>query len=105
MDVIMVIRLIALLIFGVSCVTIYHNTNSYEPKYRIVYIIVGTAIMYFITSLICSMNAKGINVKEEALNDVQSVIKLIFTPINSLIVLSYLGNTFGKVKDNVIRNR
>lgn len=40
MDVIAVIRLIALAIFAVACVTIYHNTNSYEPKYRILYIIV-----------------------------------------------------------------
>lgn len=58
--------------------------------------------MYIITSVICSLNAKGINVNENALNDVESVIRMIFTPINSLIVLSLLGNTFGKVKDNVI---
>lgn len=61
--------------------------------------------MYIITSVICALNAKGINVNENALNDVESVMKLIFTPINALIVLSLLGNTFGKVKDNVIRNR
>lgn len=62
--------------------------------------------MYFITSIICTMNGKGISSnKVAALNDVESVLNLIFTPINSLIVLSLLGNTFGKVKDNVIRNR
>lgn len=62
--------------------------------------------MYGITSIICTMNAKGISSsKAVALNDVESVLRLIFTPINSLIVLSLLGNTFGKVKDNIIRNR
>ena len=62
--------------------------------------------MYFITSIICTMNGKWISSnKVSALNDVESVLNLIFTPINSLIVLSLLGNTFGKVKDNVIRNR
>lgn len=59
--------------------------------------------MYAVTALICNMNAKGIEVKsEEALKDTLMVMKLIFTPINSLIVLSTIGNTFGKVKDNVI---
>ena len=59
--------------------------------------------MYGITSLICNMSAAGLNIeKEEALNDTVTVMKLIFTPINSMIVLASLGNTFGKVKDQVI---
>ena len=56
--------------------------------------------------MICGMDAKGIEVKsEEALNDTVTVMKLIFTPVNALIILSALGNTLGKVKDKVIRNR
>ncbi len=35
-----VIKIIAFIIFGIACVTIYHNTNSYEPKKRILYIAV-----------------------------------------------------------------
>lgn len=53
MDVIAVTRLIALLIFAISCVTIYHNTNSYEPKYRIIYIIIryNFNVWYYINNL------------------------------------------------------
>lgn len=35
-----VIKIIAFIIFCLSCITIYHNTNSYEPTKRIIYIIV-----------------------------------------------------------------
>ena len=103
MTVLTIIKLIALIIFAISFVTIYHNTNSYETAKRVLYIIAGTIIMYTITSIICSVNIKGITVKSEAaLADTLSVMKLIFTPINSMIVLASLGNTFGKVKDKAI---
>lgn len=59
--------------------------------------------MYALTAMICNLNTKGIQVKSEAaLADTVSVMKLIFTPINAMIVLSTLGNTFGKAKDQVI---
>lgn len=49
------------------------------------------------------MNTKGLQVSNEAaLKDTLSVMKFIFTPINSMIILSFLGNIFGKVKDQVI---
>lgn len=52
------------------------------------------------------MGAKGIHIKsEEALNDTVTVMKLIFTPVNALIILSVLGNVFGKMKDGAIRRR
>ena len=31
-----VIKLISFVIFLVACVTIYHNTNSFEPKKRFI---------------------------------------------------------------------
>lgn len=98
-----VIKVIAFIIFIIACIAIYHNTNSYEPSKRIIYIIIGTIIMYLLTSILCSINTKGLEVKNEAaLNDTVSVIKYIFTPINSMIVLSFLGNIFGKLKEQVI---
>lgn len=35
-----VIKIVAFVIFVISCIAIYHNTNSYEPKVRILFIIV-----------------------------------------------------------------
>ena len=60
-------------------------------------------IMYAITSIICSIQSSGIEVKnDEALKQTVNVIKLIFTPTNALMLLAVLGNTFGKLKDKVI---
>lgn len=59
--------------------------------------------MYMVTAFICNMNINKINViNEAALKDTLTVMELIFTPINSMIVLASLGNIFGKVKDQVI---
>lgn len=98
-----IIKLIALIIFIISCVTIYHNTNSFEPKKRILYIVIGMAIMFGITSIICVLKSSGIKTNNTAaINDTLGVIKMIFTPINALIFLAPLGNIIGKAKDNVI---
>lgn len=104
------IKIIAFIIFVIACVAIYHNTNSFEPAKRIGYIIVGTFIMYLISIAISGLNTADITVtNQSAIHDVKIVIetiaKFIFTPINAMLVLSVLGNTFGKVKDRVIRNR
>ena len=98
-----IIKLIALIVFIISCVTIYHNTNSFEPKKRILYIVIGMAIMFGITSIICVLKSSGIKTNNTAaINDTLGVIKMIFTPINALIFLAPLGNIIGKAKDNVI---
>lgn len=97
------IKFVAFVIFAVACVTIYHNTNSFEPKQRVIFIAVGMLVMYFITSIICAIDAKGITVNSNGLvEDAMGLMKMIFTPINAMIMLSSLGNTFGKVKDKVI---
>lgn len=98
-----VIKVIAFVIFVIACVAIYHNTNSYEPKKRILFIVVGMALMYGITSLICTTNLNGIEIKSgQALEDTVSVMKWIFTPVNALIALCSIGNTLGKAKDQEI---
>ena len=59
--------------------------------------------MYIVTSIVGSTAISGINVKSDlALKDILVSMKLLFTPINSMIVFGTLGNIFGKLKDKVI---
>lgn len=103
MTVLTVIKGVALIIFAVAIAVIYHNTNAYEPTKRIIYIIGGTIAVYIVTAIICALSVSGMNVKSEAaLEDTLSVMKMIFTPINAMIVLATLGNVFGKLKDKAI---
>ena len=53
MTVITVVKIVAFMIFAISCVTIYHNTNSYEPSKRIIYIIVRNYcyVYYYINNM------------------------------------------------------
>ncbi len=98
-----IIKIIAFVIFVISCVTIYHNTNAFEPIKRIIYILVGMAVMYVITTVICSVKTSGMIVENEAaLKETVNVMKIIFIPINAMIGLSAIGNVLGKLKDKVI---
>lgn len=98
-----VIKGVALIIFAIAVAVIYHNTNSYEPTKRIGYIIGGSIVVYVVTAIVCSLSVSGMQVKSEpALKDTLSVMKMIFTPINAMIVLATLGNVFGKLKDKAI---
>ena len=98
-----IIKIIAFVIFCISCVTIYHNTNSFEPKKRIIYILIGMVAMFGLTSILCVLKSNGIKVNNvDAINDTLSVIKMIFTPINALILLAPLGNIVGKAYDQII---
>lgn len=98
-----VIKIIAFVVFAISCAVIYHNTNSYEPAKRIGYIVIATIIMYIVTSIVGNIATSGINVKSElALKDALLAMELLFTPINSMIVFASLGNIFGKLKENNI---
>ncbi len=38
-----IIKIIAFVIFAISCIAIYHNTNSFSIKGRIIYIAVRNA--------------------------------------------------------------
>lgn len=98
-----IIKIIAVIIFAISCIAIYHNTNSFEPKARIVYILIGMILMFGMTSIICGAKSNEIKVtNQEAIDDTLGVVKMFFTPINSLIFLAPLGNVIGKVKDEII---
>ena len=59
--------------------------------------------MYFIISIICNISSSKLVVEnEQALRDVLMVVKLIFTPINTMLLLAPVGNVFGKLKDQTI---
>ena len=98
--------MIAVIIFIISCVTIYHNTNSFEPKQRIIYIILGMVVMYFITTIICNIKSSGIKIdNKEAINQTLKVVKMIFTPINGMIILASLRQFIWKSKRSRYRHK
>ena len=95
-----IIKIVSFIVLVIACAVIYHNTNAYEPKKRIIYIIVGMIVMYGVTCFICGIKSGDIAVhNQEAINETLNVIKMIFTPINAMIILAPIGNIFGKAKE------
>ena len=82
---------VSLIVFVIACLTIYHNTNAFEPRQRVVYIVLGMVFMYLLTTIICSIKSKGIHIdKEHAIDETLKVAKMLFTPVNGIIILASL---------------
>ena len=63
---------------------------------NIISLIIHITICILLTLAISNIENKDI------LKNVLKVVKMIFTPVNGMIGLSLIGNTFGKAKDKVI---
>lgn len=59
--------------------------------------------MYIVTAIIFVIASRGIQSENNAsINKMLNTIKMIFTPLNAMIVCTPLGNIIGKAKDKDI---
>lgn len=60
-------------------------------------------IMYIVTTIIFTIASRGIQSEKQAsINKMLNTIKMIFTPLNAMIVCAPLGNIIGKAKEKEI---
>lgn len=98
-----VITIVAVLIFIISIIWIWHNLGNIEKTRKIIFIIVGLLIIYLITLLIYNFsNANVIYPSEEIQKTVKNTLLIIFTGLNSLIFLPFIANLFDKILEEEI---
>lgn len=93
----------AILIFIVSIIWIWHNLGNIEKPRKITFIVIGLLITYFITLIIYQLT-KGsiIYPSEEMQKTVSNTLILVFTGLNSLILLPFTANVFDKILEEEI---
>lgn len=98
------IYVIIIVLFLVYISWTWNSTHSFEGKIaRISYILVGTAVITFVTYIIFLISKNGINYPvKEMIGATRNIILLTFVPINGFLILPQIANTLGKVKKDEI---
>lgn len=98
----LLIFIISLIIYIVATIMIYHNIYNFEKSNKIKLIILGYIATFIITLVICSISSNTINVNDSYLRIARNTAILLFSPINAIITLPYIGSILNKYKDKRI---
>ena len=80
--------------FLILIIWIWHNLGNTEKHQKVIYIGIGIAISYIITLIIFNISKEGIQYQNhESEMAVQNMLVIVFTLINSLILVPYCSKT------------
>ena len=98
-----IIILFILILNVVSILLMYRSLNAREPKEKLLFIVIGTALMYVLTSIVYWISTRNIEITE--VSDLgKDLIIFLFVPINGIIVLHLFARSYCKFKDGGISN-
>lgn len=98
-----IIILFILILNVVSILLMYRSLNAREPKEKLLFIVIGTALMYVLTSTVYWISTRNIEITE--VSDLgKDLIIFLFVPINGIIVLPLFARFYCKFKDGGISN-
>ena len=92
-----IILLFILILNIVSIVLMYYSLGDLGKKEKLIYIVVGTAVMYVLTSIVYWFSTRGIEVTEVSERG-KDLITFLFVPINGIIMLPLLAKSYNKLK-------
>lgn len=94
----MLIILLFVLILNIVAIALtYHSLSDLDKKERVIFVAVGIAIMYMITSVIYWISTKNVASKDIAETS-KNVITFLFVPINAILILPIIAKSYGKYK-------
>lgn len=103
------ILVISLIIYIIGVIAIYHNMYSVDKSKKIQFIMVGFLVILLLTMLLVFISSNNINIENREYKSYSQYISttktmsiLLFAPINSIIVLPYIGNLLNKYTDQRI---
>ena len=98
-----VIIIIMLAIFCVLIIGTWHYLGNTEKTRKIVFIIIGIFASYLITMLLFSISKSGITYPSDEIEQmVQNMIVIVFTGLNGILMLPYLGRLWDKMSEEEI---
>ena len=98
-----VIIIIILAIFCVLIIGTWHYLGNIEKTKKIVFIIIGIFVSYLITMILFSISKSGVTYPSNEIEQmVQNMIVTIFTGLNGILVLPYLGRLWDKISEEEI---
>lgn len=84
----------------------WNNLDEIEKTKKILVIVIGTLITYIITLLLFYLSKNGIEYKEIVIEEkIRNVLVVIFTGVNSIIVLPYVAKLIGQIHEGEIEQK
>ena len=105
----LIIILFILILNVVSILLMYRSLNNRNSKEKLIFIAMGIALMYILTSVVYWISTRNIEMTE--VSDLgKDLIIFLFVPINGIIVLPLFARTYCKFKDGgisgtILKNR
>lgn len=87
----------------------YRFLGTIDKKEKIIFIVIGIAIMYLTVSMVYNLSIK--NIETEKIAELgKNLITYTFVPVNVILVLPFLASSYknfkqGRLKKEVFRNR
>ena len=98
-----VIIIITLAIFCVLIIGTWHYLGNIDKTKKIVFIVIGSFVSYLITMLLFSISKSGITYPSDEIEQmVQNMIVIVFTGLNGILMLPYLGRLWDKMSEEEI---
>ena len=89
----LIIILFILILNIVSILLMYRSLTDRTPKEKLIFIAIGIAIMYMLTSVVYWISTRNVEITE--VSDVgKDLIIFLFVPINGIIVLPLFARSF-----------
>ena len=105
----LVIVLFILILNVVSILLMYKCIGIESKKEKLIFVVMGTALMYILTSIIYWISTKDIQMTEVSERG-KDLIIFLFVPINAILTLPLFAKSFSKFRDGridgkILRNR
>ena len=105
----LVIVLFILILNVVSILLMYKCLGIESKKEKLIFVVMGTALMYILTSIIYWISTKDIQMTEVSERG-KDLIIFLFVPINAILTLPLFAKSFSKFRDGridgkILRNR
>lgn len=106
----MILILFFIILLNIVAIALtYYCLENMEKKEKIIFIAVGIAIIYLLTSFVYWISTKDIEIK--AVSEMgKNLITFLFVPINTIIIMPLLAKSYrklkmGKLRSDQFRNR
>lgn len=97
---------LSIVLYAIGMVIVYHNIPAFEKPQKVRLIAIGMIITLILTFILCNIVAGQIEgYQKELIRTTKNIAILLFSPINFIILIPYLGNILSKNKDEEIDDK
>ena len=98
------ITITAMIIYFVALAWTWQSLGNIEKNKKVIFLLIGLLIMYIITLIVFQTTKNKVMFENMQMQkDIQNIIVIIFTGINTVVALPQIGKTLDKINEEQIK--